>query len=129
MRPGRLGLLVGAKRNDFMTVTQAFGKFCKTGEGGNGLPSAAGAAVTAAVRRRRPPVARHLHAQLPAVEHATVHRVQCVFGVALVVEPASQYLASRGGFFDKLISNLQSNQMSIFNNKKLNDAVGIKIQN
>lgn len=51
--------------------------------------SAAATAVAVATRLRtgRPAVAGHLDAQLPAVQHATVHRLQRVLGVALVVEP------------------------------------------
>lgn len=38
------------------------------------------------VRVRGPAVARHLHPQLAAVQHGTVHGVHGVLGVALVVE-------------------------------------------
>lgn len=38
------------------------------------------------VRVRRAAVARHLHAQLAAIQHGAVHGVHGVLGVALVVE-------------------------------------------
>lgn len=38
------------------------------------------------MRVRRAPVARHLHAQLTAVQHGPVHGVHGVFGVAFVME-------------------------------------------
>lgn len=36
---------------------------------------------------RRASVTRHLHAQLPSVQHCPVHGVHRIFSVALVVEP------------------------------------------
>lgn len=51
------------------------------------IAAALAVAVATRLRAGRPAVAGHLDAQLPAVQHATVHGLQRVLSVALVVEP------------------------------------------